>query len=120
MFEACFPFGPCVTSNETFWPSLSVLKPLMLIAEKWANRSSPPSSGVMKPYPLESLNHLTVPVAIHPFLVLMTQPLRAPPAVLSKPHFALEICLKTNAQPIFRLLWTRSQEIRFAYHRYIK
>src|SRR4051812_20183225 len=36
----------------------------MLIAEKCANKSSPPSSGVMKPKPLESLNHLTVPVAI--------------------------------------------------------
>src|SRR5438093_13553075 len=28
------------------------------------NRSFPPSSGVMNPYPFESLNHLTVPVAI--------------------------------------------------------
>src|SRR5919204_3202458 len=28
------------------------------------NRSLPPSSGVMKPYPLASLNHLTVPVAM--------------------------------------------------------
>src|SRR3954469_9773440 len=36
----------------------------MLIAEKCANKSSPPSVGVMKPKPLESLNHLTVPVAI--------------------------------------------------------
>src|SRR5437879_5956101 len=36
----------------------------MLIAEKCANRSSPPSSGVMKPKPFASLNHLTVPVAI--------------------------------------------------------
>ena len=64
MLEACLPLGPCVTSNWTFWPSLRVLKPFMLIAEKWANKSSPPSSGVMKPKPLESLNHLTVPVAI--------------------------------------------------------
>jgi hypothetical protein len=29
MFEACLPFGPCVTSNWTFCPSLSVLKPLI-------------------------------------------------------------------------------------------
>src|SRR5215218_11436805 len=29
---------------------------------KWTNRSRPPSSGVMKPNPLSSLNHLTVPV----------------------------------------------------------
>src|ERR1044072_4081408 len=36
----------------------------MLIAEKCAKRSSPPPSGVMKPKPLESLNHLTVPVAM--------------------------------------------------------
>src|SRR5258705_5115850 len=36
----------------------------MLIAEKWANRSSPPPSGVMNPKPLASLNHFTVPVAI--------------------------------------------------------
>src|SRR5438067_13519859 len=32
---------------------------------KWTNRSRPPSSGVMKPKPLSSLNHLTVPVAIN-------------------------------------------------------
>src|SRR5437879_2675351 len=36
----------------------------MLIAEKWANRSSPPPSGVMNPKPFASLNHFTVPVAI--------------------------------------------------------
>src|SRR3954447_223062 len=64
MLLACLPLGPVVTSNETFWPSLSDLKPGMLIAEKCANRSSPPPSGVMKPKPLESLNHLTVPVAM--------------------------------------------------------
>src|SRR4029079_13097253 len=64
MLLACLPFGPCVTSKETFWPSLSVLKPGILIAEKCAKRSSPPPSGVMKPKPLASLNHLTVPVAI--------------------------------------------------------
>src|SRR5947209_2315925 len=32
---------------------------------KWTNRSRPPSSGVMKPKPLSSLNHLTVPVAMN-------------------------------------------------------
>src|SRR5829696_1943207 len=32
--------------------------------EKWTNRSRPPSSGVMKPKPLSSENHLTVPDAI--------------------------------------------------------
>src|SRR5690349_8630066 len=30
----------------------------------WTKRSLPDSSGVMKPKPLSSLNHLTVPVAI--------------------------------------------------------
>jgi hypothetical protein len=64
MFEACFPLGPCVTSKLTFCPSLRVLNPLMLMAEKCANTSSPPSSGVMNPNPFASLNHFTVPVAI--------------------------------------------------------
>src|SRR5450432_920027 len=64
MLDACLPLGPVVTSNETFWPSLSDLNPGILIAEKWANRSSPPPSGVIKPKPLASLNHFTVPVAI--------------------------------------------------------
>src|SRR5574343_542600 len=64
MLEACLPFGPCTTSKLTRWPSVSDLKPCMLIAEKCANRSSPPSSGVMKPKPLASLNHLTIPVAM--------------------------------------------------------
>src|SRR3954466_777919 len=32
--------------------------------EWWTKRSLPGSSGVMKPKPLSSLNHLTVPVAI--------------------------------------------------------
>lgn len=64
MFDACLPFAPCVTSNDTFWPSFSDLKPDEFIAEKWANKSSPPWSGVMKPKPLASLNHFTVPVAI--------------------------------------------------------
>src|SRR5262249_9645997 len=36
--------------------------------EWWTNRSRLPSSGVMKPNPLSSLNHLTVPVAIWPVL----------------------------------------------------
>src|SRR5215831_6445639 len=64
MLLACLPLGPCVTSKLTFWPSFRVLKPFILIAEKWANRSSPPPSGVMKPKPFASLNHFTVPVAI--------------------------------------------------------
>src|SRR5438552_18946133 len=64
MFAAAGPFWPCVTSNETFWPSFSDLKPVPWIELWWANRSLPPSSGVMKPKPLESLNHFTVPVGM--------------------------------------------------------
>src|SRR5204863_7814305 len=75
MFEACLPLGPCTTSKLTFWPSLRVLKPDMLIAEKCANKSSLPSSGVMKPYPFASLNHFTVPVAmLSPLLPLVELP----------------------------------------------
>src|SRR3954469_8462894 len=61
---ACLPFGPSLISNSTFWFSLRVLKPEPWISEKWAKRSSPPPSGLMKPKPLESLNHFTVPVLI--------------------------------------------------------
>ncbi len=64
MFDACLPLGPCASSKLTFWPSLRDLNPGMLMAEKCAKRSSPPPSGVMKPKPFASLNHLTVPVAI--------------------------------------------------------
>src|SRR5215218_3159649 len=58
------PLGPCSASYETFAPSASDLKPLPWIAEWWTNRSLPWSSGVMKPKPLSSLNHFTVPVAM--------------------------------------------------------
>src|SRR6266516_6174737 len=34
----------------------------------WTKRSLAPSSGVMKPYPLLSLNHFTVPVAMQKHL----------------------------------------------------
>src|SRR5436305_10455365 len=37
---------------------------------KWTNKSRPPSSGVMKPKPLSSLNHLTVPVGIYSHFTL--------------------------------------------------
>src|SRR5439155_25585882 len=67
MLTAWSPFGPAVTSKDTFWFSFRDLKPLPWIAEKWANRSLPPPSGVMNPKPLESLNHLTVPVLICTF-----------------------------------------------------
>src|SRR6266568_3692310 len=56
------PLGPLALSNDTFWFSFRLLKPLPWIAEKCAKRSFPPSSGVMNPKPLESLNHFTVPV----------------------------------------------------------
>ena len=68
MFEACFPFGPCTISNWTFCPSFNERKPADWIAEKCAKTSSPPSSGVIKPKPFASLNHLTVPVDILHFL----------------------------------------------------
>src|SRR3954465_6524887 len=58
------PFGPSCASYWTFAPSSSDLKPLPLIDEWCTNRSLPWSSGVMKPKPLSSLNHFTVPVAI--------------------------------------------------------
>src|SRR3954470_11744729 len=61
---ACLPFGPSLISNSTFWFSLRVLKPEPWISEKCAKRSSPPPSGLMKPKPLASLNHFTVPVLI--------------------------------------------------------
>src|SRR4051794_30291134 len=86
MFDACFPFGPSVTSNDTFWPSCSDLNPEALIAEKCANKSSPPWSGVMKPKPFASLNHFTVPVAITLFLLFV---LKGPRAI----WILLSVCL---------------------------
>src|SRR5690606_16615939 len=62
MLAACRPLGPVLTSNSTRWFSARLLNHLLWISEKWANRSSPPPSGVMKPKPLASLNHFTVPV----------------------------------------------------------
>src|SRR5215218_53339 len=62
MFAACRPFWPCFTSNSTRWFSASVLNPLPWMSRKWANRSAPPASCAMKPKPLLSLNHFTVPV----------------------------------------------------------
>src|SRR5690554_4470754 len=49
-------------SNSTRSPSWSVLKPSPLISEWWTKQSFDPSSGVTKPKPFASLNHLTVPV----------------------------------------------------------
>src|SRR5882672_9258345 len=69
MLVACGPLGPLALSYETFWFSFRVLKPLPWIAEKCAKRSLPPSSGVMKPKPLESFNHLTLPVLMCRFFL---------------------------------------------------
>src|SRR5438477_12795210 len=49
-------------SISTRSPSASVLKPLTWMAEWWTKQSFWPPSGVMKPKPLASLNHFTVPV----------------------------------------------------------
>src|SRR5687767_14744804 len=62
MLAARGPLGLCSTSYCTLSFSLSVLKPLAWIDEKCTKRSLLPSSGVMKPNPLASLNHFTVPV----------------------------------------------------------
>src|SRR5690606_2649132 len=59
--SACLPFWPCTTLKETFWPSFRLRKPVPEIERKWTNTSSP-LSVVMKPKPLASLNHFTVPV----------------------------------------------------------
>src|SRR3990170_7697623 len=62
MLPARGPLGLCSTSYCTLSFSLSVLKPAAWMAEKCTKRSLLPSSGVMKPKPLASLNHFTVPV----------------------------------------------------------
>ena len=97
IFEACLPLGPVVTSKETFWPSFKVLKPSMLIAEKCANKSSPPSSGVIKPKPLASLNHLTIPVAIECYFLKDTNEKTAKGIQLTRKYSAWWL-------PVFRWL----------------
>src|SRR4051812_2194131 len=64
MREAAGPFGPCVVSNSTAWPSFNDLKPSIWISLWCAKRSLPPSSGVMNPKPFASLNHFTLPLLI--------------------------------------------------------
>jgi hypothetical protein len=56
MEAASLPLGPLLTSKESRCASFRYLKPLSWVSEKWTNRSSPPSSGVIKPKPLASLN----------------------------------------------------------------
>src|SRR5882672_11406228 len=62
MLAARGPLGLCSTSYCTLSFSFSVLNPLAWMDEKCTKRSLLPSSGVMKPKPLASLNHFTVPV----------------------------------------------------------
>src|SRR5436853_7913669 len=71
MLAARGPLGLCSTSYCTLSFSFSVLKPLAWMDEKCTKRSLLPSSGVMKPKPFASLNHLTVPVLIVCFLGLV-------------------------------------------------
>src|SRR5690606_11839039 len=56
--SACMPFWPCTATNVTRWPSARLLKPEPWMERKCTNRSGP-LSGVMKPKPFASLNHLT-------------------------------------------------------------
>src|SRR6267378_8281498 len=72
-FLASGPFAPSASSNSTFAPSARDLWPSPLMELKWTNTSLPPASGVMKPYPFASLNHLTVPVAIEKHLLYLTK-----------------------------------------------
>jgi len=94
MFDACLPLGPWTTSKLTLSPSFSDLKPAILMAEKCAKRSSLPSSGVMKPKPLASLNHLTVPVAI--LLIPSSKTDKSATAAGVKHRTPAGACLKQN------------------------
>jgi len=64
MLLACLPFGPLVTSKETFWPSFSVREALTLDRGEVREEILAAVIGLMKPKPFASLNHLTVPVAM--------------------------------------------------------
>jgi hypothetical protein len=59
----------------------------MPIAEKCANKSSLPSSGVMKPKPFESLNHFTVPIAIFASYTYQSKKEKRPPFSEAGQHF---------------------------------
>src|SRR6266702_5944198 len=59
-FSAWKPLGPLVTENSTAWPSCKLRNPFDRIAEKCTKTSSP-DWRLMKPKPLASLNHFTVP-----------------------------------------------------------
>src|SRR5436853_7259738 len=70
MSAARGPLGLCSTSYCTLSFSFSVLNPLAWMDEKCTKRSLLPSSGVMKPKPLASLNHLTLPVLMSVSLIV--------------------------------------------------
>src|SRR4030065_2315445 len=57
------PFSPFSISKLTLSPSARVLKPLPWM-DVWWTKTSVPSSAVMNPKPLLSLNHFTVPCTI--------------------------------------------------------
>ena len=59
-FLAWRPFGPSTTSKLTRSPSFRVLSPSAMM-EVWWTKTSVPRSRTMKPKPLPSLNHFTVP-----------------------------------------------------------
>ena len=129
MFDACLPLGPCTTSKLTFWPSLRVLNPFIWIAEKCANRSSPPSSGVMNPKPFASLNHLTVPVAIPTSPVTQShEPSKSPTtAECSRPssqahqrHFFYRPHIEKSASLIVESLYSSVKKILRRYVRRCK
>src|SRR4029077_14117285 len=61
LVAAIFPFCSRVNSNWTFCPSDSEASPARCTAVICTNTSFDPSSGIMNPYPLVGLNHLTVP-----------------------------------------------------------
>src|SRR5205807_1342208 len=69
MLAARGPLGLCSTSYCTLSFSFRVLNPLAWMDEKCTKRSLLPSSGVMKPKPLASLNHFTVPVLMSSSLI---------------------------------------------------
>ncbi|KAI6671493.1 hypothetical protein NL676_006378 [Syzygium grande] len=55
------PSDSVTTKNSTSSPSARLRNPSDLMEDWWTKRSSPPSLGLMKPNPLTSLNHSTVP-----------------------------------------------------------
>src|SRR6185295_13915328 len=63
-FAARGPFGLSTTSKRTRSPSFRVRKPSARISLWWTKTSGPPSRE-RKPKPLDSLNHLTVPLIMN-------------------------------------------------------